>query len=42
MNDQLTVKDRTVALNRLREQYVPRVYTQHHPIIAVRGDGAWI
>jgi 4-aminobutyrate aminotransferase/(S)-3-amino-2-methylpropionate transaminase len=42
MNDQLIVKDRTVALNRLREQYVPRVYTQHHPIIAVRGEGAWI
>ena len=42
MNDRLVVKDRTVALNRLRDKYVPRVYTQHHPGVAVRGDGAWI
>jgi 4-aminobutyrate aminotransferase-like enzyme len=30
------------GLKALRDKYVPRAYTQHHPIVAVRGEGAWI
>lgn len=26
----------------LRERYVPRVYTQHHPNVAVQGEGAFV
>jgi 4-aminobutyrate aminotransferase/(S)-3-amino-2-methylpropionate transaminase len=42
MNDRLAVSDATTTLRALQEQFVPCAYTRHHPIVASRGEGAWV
>lgn len=38
----LSTQPETEELLALKERYIPAVYQQHHPVIAVRGEGSWV
>ena len=42
MTHETVLSRETEDLLALKERYIPTVYQQHHPIIAVSGEGAWI
>lgn len=42
MTHETVLSRETEDLLALKERYIPTVYKQHHPIIAVSGEGAWI
>lgn len=42
MTDGILVPQQTADLLTLKERYIPAVYQQHHPVIATKGEGAWV
>ena len=42
MTQATSLSRETEELLTLKERYIPAVYQQHHPIVAVSGEGAWI